>query len=75
MKQNRLAVAGAAAVIVALTAVGSAHAEAPAAAPAKTARITSAAQLHESLQQAVAIEQAQADGLNGLGDGPVGRAV
>ncbi|WP_063752737.1 hypothetical protein [Streptomyces sp. NRRL S-350] len=70
MKHTRLTATGAAALIAAGLAVAGA---APAsAAPAKAERITSIQQLHESLQQAIAIEQTQ----NGqLSSDSVGRAA
>ncbi|MFE6049729.1 hypothetical protein ACFQ6N_03130 [Kitasatospora sp. NPDC056446] len=70
MKHTRLTATGAAALIAAGLAVAGA---APAsAAPAKAERITSAQQLQQSLQQAIALEQTQSGRLS---TGPVGRAA
>ncbi|MBT2407806.1 MULTISPECIES: hypothetical protein [unclassified Streptomyces] len=71
MKKNKLAAGGAAVVMAAgivITAVGSANA-----APTTTDRITSVSQLHESLAQAVAQEEAL--GLQGTIGDPIGREV
>ncbi|MFC4031029.1 hypothetical protein ACFO3J_06040 [Streptomyces polygonati] len=68
-KHNRLAVAGAAAAVLALSTAGVAQAEAPA---AKPDRITSVQQLHQNLARAIALEQVQTAE---IGTGPIGKAL